>query len=110
MTVHTAKGIASLSPLSPAGNHNSPRGFPALAFGLILPLFGIKRLRRQLRTIPKPLVMILFAVLTCSTILLVGCGGGGFFGPTATSGHYTITITATSADLVRTSTVQLIIQ
>ena len=41
---------------------------------------------------------------------MTGCGGGGFYGPTATSGQYTITVTATSGDLVRVSTVQLTIQ
>jgi len=41
---------------------------------------------------------------------MTGCGGGGFYGATSTSGKYTITVTATSADLVRVSTVQLTIQ
>jgi ABC-type glycerol-3-phosphate transport system substrate-binding protein len=55
--------------------------------------------------------MILFAVLSIGAMAGVsGCGSGGFFGATSTSGKYTITVTATSADLVRTSTVQLTIQ
>jgi hypothetical protein len=60
---------------------------------------------------PKPLAMILFAVHSMGAMVgLSGCGAGGFFGATSTSGKYTITVTATSADLVRVSTVQLTIQ
>jgi hypothetical protein len=55
--------------------------------------------------------MILCAVVSMGAMIgLTGCGAGGFYGPTATSGSYTITVTATSADLVRTSTVKLTIQ
>jgi ABC-type glycerol-3-phosphate transport system substrate-binding protein len=55
--------------------------------------------------------MILCAVVSMgATLGLSGCAGGGFFGATSTSGKYTITVTATSADLVRTSTVQLTIE
>jgi DNA-binding beta-propeller fold protein YncE len=110
LTVQTAKGTATLSmPVAP-GQHSS-RGLTALAFGLLLPLFGAKSVRRRLKAMPKPLAMSLFAVLSTGAMVAVsGCGSGGFFGATSTSGNYTITVTATSADLVRTSTVQLTIQ
>jgi sugar lactone lactonase YvrE len=111
LTVQTAKGTASLIMPTAPGRQNSSRGLTALAFGLLLPLFGAKSVRRRLKAMPKPLAMILFAVLSMGTMVgLSGCGGGGYFGATSTSGKYTITVTATSADLVRTSTVQLTIQ
>ena len=111
LTVQTAKGTASLSAPPPGGSPHFPHGLPTLAFGLILPLFGLKRVRRRLRAIPKPLAVFLFAAMSLGAMLaLAGCGGGGFFGKTSTTGSYTITVTATSADLVRTSTVQLTIQ
>ncbi|MGD0647417.1 MAG: Ig-like domain repeat protein [Acidobacteriaceae bacterium] len=110
LTVQTAKGTARLSMPAAPGQH-SPRGLTALAFGLLLPLLGAKSVRRRLKAMPKPLAMILFAVLSIGAMAGVsGCGSGGFFGATSTSGKYTITVTATSADLVRTSTVQLTIQ
>jgi uncharacterized membrane protein YfcA len=60
---------------------------------------------------PGPLAVILFAALCVGLMAgLTGCGGGGFYGPTSNSGSYTITVTATSANLVRTTTVQLTIQ
>ena len=68
-------------------------------------------MRKRLKEMPRPLVTVLFMIagLTASTCLS-GCGGGGFFGATKTTGTYTITVTATSGSLVRTSTVQLTIQ
>jgi ABC-type transporter Mla subunit MlaD len=68
-------------------------------------------LRCRLTAIPRTLALVLFTAMgLCATLGLSGCGAGGFFGHTATTGSYTITVTATSADLVRTSTVQLTIQ
>jgi hypothetical protein len=111
LRVQTAKGTASLSSPPPGGSQNSSRGLTALAFCLILPLFGLQRVRRRLTAIPKPLAVVLVATASLwATLALSGCGAGGFFGKTATSGSYTITVTATSADLVRTNTVQLTIQ
>ncbi len=111
LTVQTAKAVGSLSiPIAP-GRRKSSFGLTALAFGLLLPLVGAKPFRKRLKAMPRPLGMILFAVLSLGAfIVLAGCGGGGFFGPTSTSGNYTITVTATSADLVRVSTVKLTIQ
>ena len=111
LTIQTAKGTASLSLPPSGGSQHSARGLTALAFILIVPLFGLKRVRERLREIPKPLAVILFTAMSLWMVTaLSGCGGGGFFGPTASSGTYTITVTATSADLIRTSTVQLTIQ
>jgi hypothetical protein len=111
LTVQTAKGTASLSPPPPGGSQNPSRGLTGLAFCLILPLFWLKRAHRRLKAISKALTLVLFTAMSLwATLTLSGCGAGGFFGHTATSGSYTITVTATSADLVRTSTVQLTIQ
>ncbi len=110
LTVQTAKGTASLSMPAGPGQQNSSRGLTALAFGLLLPLLGAKQVRRRLKVMPGPLA-ILFVVLSLGAMVgMTGCGSGGFYGATSTTGKYTITITATSADLVRVSTVQLTIQ
>ena len=111
LTVQTAKGTASLSVPTAPGSRNSSRGLTALAFGLFLPLLGAKSVRRRLKDMPRPLAMLLFALLSFTAATgLGGCGGGGFFGATKTSGTYTIKVTATSGSLVRSSTVQLTIQ
>jgi hypothetical protein len=112
LSIQTAKGTttALLSPAtgSPAG---SSRGLAALVGALLLPLLGARSLRRRLQTTPGPLSLLLLGTLSLATAVgLCGCGSGGFFGPTSTSGNYTITVTATSADLVRVSTVKLTIQ
>jgi len=110
LTIQTTKGTASLSIPAAPGQQSSSRGFMAIAFGLLVPLFGARSVRRRLKAMPKSMLMILFAVLSLGVTLgLSGCGSSGFFGPTSTSGNYTITVTATSADLVRSSTVKLII-
>jgi hypothetical protein len=107
LAVQTAKGTASLGPAPPGGTRDNSRGLMGLAFCLLIPLFGFKRLR----VVPKRLAaVLLMAASLWATLALSGCGAGGFFGKTSTSGSYTITVTATSADLVRTSTVQLTIQ
>jgi len=111
LTVQTAKTTGSLSPPASRGKSNSLRGLTAIALGAILPLIGFRRMRYRLTAIPRTLALALFtAVAVCATLELSGCGAGGFFGHTATTGTYTIIVTASSADLVRTSTVQLTIQ
>lgn len=111
LTVQTAKGVASLSPPASRGVQPFARSLAALAFGLILPFFGLKRIHKRLRGVPRPLAVILFSLASLWAVsALSGCGAGGFFGHTSTSGSYTITVTATSADLTRTSSVQLTIQ
>jgi hypothetical protein len=97
-------------PTSP-GQRNSSCGLTALAFGLLLPLVGAKQVRKRLRALSIPLVMIFCTVISLGAMIgLNGCGAGGFYGPNTSSGNYTITVTATSANLVRTSTVKLTIR
>lgn len=111
LTVQTAKGVASLDMPTSPGQRNSSCGLTALAFGLLLPLVGAKQVRKRLRALPIPLVMIFCTVISLGAMIgLNGCGAGGFYGPNTSSGNYTITVTATSANLVRTSTVKLTIR
>jgi hypothetical protein len=104
-TVQTAAPTAMLG--RPA--NRAPRGpWFALAFALLLPLAGAKGFRARLRAMPRTGVLALVAALSLAAALgLGGCGSGGFFGSPKGQTSFTITITATSADLVRTGTVQL---
>jgi hypothetical protein len=80
----------------------------ALAFALLLPLAGVRSFRARLRAMPRTGVLALVATLGLGAALgLGGCGSGGFLGTPKGQTVFTITITATSADLVRTGTVQL---
>jgi hypothetical protein len=111
LTVQTTKGIASLSIPAGPGQQNSSRGLTGLAFGLLFPLLGAKPVRKRLKAMPRPLAMILLTVLSMGAMVgLNGCGGDSFDVPNFASGKYTITATATSADLARVSTVQLTIR
>jgi hypothetical protein len=68
-------------------------GSMALAF-LLLPIAGIKRVRRRLRTMPGLPVMLAAAALSLGTIVcLNGCSSNGFFNQAIT--HYTVVVTAT---------------
>ena len=103
-TVQTAKTTAML--------HRAPEfsrsPWFALLFGLLLPLAGAKRFRDRLRTLPRLLLLLLFGGLSLGLVAgLGGCGSGGFLGSPPGQTSYTITISATSGTLVRTSTVQL---
>ena len=80
----------------------------ALALGLLLPFAGARRVRARLKALPRSLTLLLFAVMSLGLATgLSGCGSKGFFGDSLSGQSFTITVHATSADLVRTSTVQL---
>ena len=96
-TVQTAKPVA----LSRPGERSHP--WYALALGMLLPLAAAKRFRRRLKSV----LVLLVALSLGAAAGLGGCGSGGFLGAPVGKTSYTITIVATSADLVRTSTVQL---
>jgi sugar lactone lactonase YvrE len=109
-TVQTAKTTAMLH--RTPGSSRSP--WFALLFGLLLPLAGAKRFRARLTTSspqrawPRMLLLLLFGALSLGLVAgLGGCGSGGFLGTPPGQTSYTITISATSGTLVRTSTVQL---
>jgi hypothetical protein len=102
-TVQTAKTTAMLH--RAPGSSRSP--WFALIFGLLLPLAGAKRFRARLTTLPR-MLLLLFGGLSLGLVAgLGGCGSGGFLGSPPGQTSYTITISATSGTLVRTSTVQL---
>jgi hypothetical protein len=103
-TVQTAKTTAMLHRSS--GSSRGP--WFALLFGLLLPLAGAKRFRARLKTLPRLLLLLLFGGLSLGLGAgLGGCGSGGFIGTPPGQTSYTITISATSGTLVRTSVVQL---
>jgi hypothetical protein len=101
MTVMTA-GTAMNTPPSPFER------LP-LALGFLLPLFGVKAVRRRLRQIPPYLGVALFAVLSLAAVAgLSGCSGAGLFA--ARKVPYSITVTATEGTVQRTVEVPLAIQ
>jgi hypothetical protein len=103
-TVQTARSTAMLH-RSPGSSRNP---WFALLFGLLLPLAGAKRFRERLTKLPRMLLLLVFGGLSLGLVAgLGGCGSGGFFGSPKGQTSYTITISATSGTLVRTSTVQL---
>jgi hypothetical protein len=101
MTVTTANTALSAPPASPF--HRLP-----LALGLLLPLFGVRSVRKRLRNIPPFLGVALLAALSLTAVAgLSGCSGAGLFAERKVP--YTITVTATEGTLQRTTTVPLAI-
>jgi hypothetical protein len=101
MTVTTANTALSTPPASPFNR-------VPLALGLLLPLFGIRSVRKRLRKIPPFLGVALLAALSLTAVAgLSGCSGAGLFA--ARKVPYTITVTATEGTLERTTTVPLAI-
>ena len=88
---------------------NSRPGRPHAPFilALLLPLFGLRKLRRRL---PRAMtLLLLLAVSIAGLIAFTGCGAGiGFFDHPATSSS--ITVTAASGSLHHTAAVTLNIQ
>ena len=93
LTIQTAKLSAALRPAWP---------FPttsALLLGILLPLLGVRRLRRGY-------FMTAIVSLGLATVI-GGCGGGFFNQPPKT---YSITVTASSGALQHSTTVNLTVQ
>ena len=105
LTIQTAPITARNAP--PAGGSQIPR-WTALALGLLLPLAGVKRFRSRLTGSAGLLALLVFSLMTLGLAMGVsGCGAGGFFGDPLAGQSFTITVHAKSADLSRSSTVQL---
>jgi hypothetical protein len=101
MTVTTANTALSAPPASPFNR-------VPLALGLLLPLFGVRSVRRRLRKIPPFLGVALLAAMSLTAVAgLSGCSGAGLFA--ARKVPYTITVTATEGTLQRSTTVPLAI-
>ena len=87
----------------------SPFGRLPIALGLLLPLFGSRRMRTRMRKIPPLLGVALLAVLSLAAVAgLSGCSGAGLFA--AKKVPSSITVTATEGTLQRSTTVPLAIQ
>jgi hypothetical protein len=70
-----------------------PLGSMALAF-LLLPMAGIKPVRRRLRNLAGFSMVLVAALSMGALVCLSGCGSGsGFFNQAPT--HYTVAVTAT---------------
>ncbi len=101
MTVMTAKTALSTPPASPFNR-------VPLALGLLLPLIGVRSVRRRLRKLPPFLGVALLAVLSLTAVAgMSGCSGAGLFAERKVP--YTITVTATEGTLQRSTTVPLAI-
>ncbi len=82
--------------------HHTKSLAAAAVWACLLPLLGLRRIRRRL---PKSLLMLALVVGSFGVVApLTGCGGG-YFGPQPAS--YTLTVTGTSGTLQRTTTVTL---
>ena len=102
MTVTTAKTALNTPPASPF------QRLP-LALGLLLPLIGVRSVRRRLRKIPPLLGVTLLAVLSLAAVAgLSGCSGAGLFA--ARKVPYSITVIATEGTVQRSTQVPLAIQ
>jgi hypothetical protein len=98
-------------PSSTAVVHSSKTWAVGLAIPLIgmlaLP-FGVERKRRSLK---RALWVALLFMAAVSTGTILGCGGTpSFTPPTQQATNYTITVTATSGSISRSTTLALIVQ
>jgi hypothetical protein len=95
---------------SPLHAKVEPSGFgPKVFYGLLLlPLLGLRRIRRKIRSLPKGIVYGLAALMMLGGLgAITGCAGG-YFGPAGA--QYTITVTGTSGTLVHSTTVTLTVR
>jgi hypothetical protein len=91
LTIQTSSQTA----LNEKPSSGSPFAPVAVGF-LLLPLAGMKSVRRKLRQIPRLTVAVAVMVLSLGTLLgLSGCGGSS--SPSPTPKTYTVVVTATDA-------------
>ena len=98
LTIQTAKLSAALRPAWPIS------ATPALLLGILLPVLGVRRMRRALTRRGSFITAIVSLGLAT---VIGGCGGGFFNQPPKT---YSITVTASSGALQHSTTVNLTVQ
>ena len=101
MTIQTAATTGALQPAPETGRTRMPL---ALAF-LLLPLLGVRRLRRQGQKLSRVLCLLLLLLSGAATIVLGGCGGHPKSSQSPQT--YTLTVTASSANLQHSTTFNL---
>jgi len=94
--------VLSAQPLRPGTKDSSP----VFAWLLLLPLLGVRRVRRRLARLPRITAVLLLAAC-CGALALAGCGGG-YYAPQPHT--YALTITGQSGTITNTTTVNLTIQ
>jgi len=100
MTVTTSPTFAMSKP-----SHGANQIFYGL---LLLPLLGIGKVRRKLRSLPKGISYCLAALVLLGGLgAVTGCGGG-YYGPQPT--NCTVTITGTSGTLVHSTSATLTVR
>ena len=101
MTIQTAATTGALQPAPATARTRMPL---ALAF-LLLPLLGVRRLRRQGQRLSRVLCLLLLLLSGAATIVLGGCGGHPKSSQSPQT--YTLTVTASSANLQHSTTFNL---
>jgi hypothetical protein len=100
MTIVTSPTVAMVKPT---------RGGSDIYYGLLLlPLLGIRRIRKKIRALPRGIAYGLAALVVLAGLgAMTGCQGGYFGGPPQT---YVITVTGTSGTLSHSTTVTLTVE
>ncbi|MHB1021315.1 MAG: beta strand repeat-containing protein [Acidobacteriaceae bacterium] len=88
----------------------SPHSPMPIAMGfLLLPLVGLKSVRKRMKQMPRMLTVIVFMALSLGAVVgLSGCGAGGFFNQKPQT--YAVTVTATSGALQHSTNVTLTVE
>ncbi len=104
VTIQTVPATAMMHRQQPASPGRKPAPF-ALAFLL---LFGAGALRKRPGILRSLLCMLVLASAGAAATMVSGCGGGGFFAQPPQ--NYTVTVTATAANLQHSTTITLNMQ
>jgi len=104
LTVQTPNVTGKLTP-APTRSHT----LPAIALGMLLLPFGVKRIRKLSRQMSRRgLLLVWMAFGLAAAGALTGCGAGGFFNQPQQS--YNIVVTATSGSISHSASVTLTVQ
>ena len=93
--------VFSAQPPMPGAKNNS-----LWLAALLLPLLGVRRVRRRLARLPRVIAVLLLAGC-CGALALAGCSGG-YYGPQPHT--YMLTVTGQSGTTQNTTTVSMTIQ